>query len=160
MCGIFVKRLNISVVEHFDSSDIKGTGFFQIEFKKKYVNQQYLDKKRKEFLDFEQVKTEHQVPSGLLQPVMIPKWKWERVTMDLVSGLLLSSKKKDDIWVIVDRLTKSAHFISVRTDHSLEKLAELDVAKIVKLHGKSYANLKRKDIEFHVSDKMFLKVSP
>ncbi|KAG8472522.1 hypothetical protein CXB51_034362 [Gossypium anomalum] len=59
----------------------------------------------------QQVKAKHQVPSGLLQPIMIPEWKWDRVTMDFVSGLPLSSSKKDAIWVIIDRLTKSTHFI-------------------------------------------------
>ncbi|KAG8485983.1 hypothetical protein CXB51_019307 [Gossypium anomalum] len=81
------------------------------------------------------VKAEHQVPSGLLQPIMIPEWKWDRVTMDFVSRLPLSSSKKDAIWVVVDRLTKSAHFISIRTDYSLDKLAELYISQIVKLHG-------------------------
>ena len=65
------------------------------------------------------------MPSGLLQPVTIPEWKWERVTMDFVSGLPLSLKKKYVIWVIVDRLTKSAHFIPVRMDFSLDRLLEL-----------------------------------
>ena len=83
----------------------------------------------------QQVKAEHQLPSGLLQPVKIPLWKWERVTMDFVSGLPLTPSKKDSVWVIVDRLTKSAHFIPVRTDFSLQKLAKLYVAKIVRLHG-------------------------
>ncbi|KAA3487491.1 integrase [Gossypium australe] len=73
----------------------------------------------------QQVKFEHQVPSGLLQPIMVPEWKWDRITMDFVSGLPLTSSKKDSIWVIVDRLTKSAHFIPVRMDFSLDKLAEL-----------------------------------
>ncbi|KAA3461757.1 integrase [Gossypium australe] len=59
----------------------------------------------------QQVKAEHQVPSGLLQPIMIPEWKWERIMMDFVSGLPLSLSKKDAIWVIVDRLTKSTHFV-------------------------------------------------
>ncbi|XP_040939328.1 pre-mRNA-splicing factor prp46-like [Gossypium hirsutum] len=59
------------------------------------------------------VKAEHQVPPGLLQPVMILEWKWDRVTMDFVLGLPLSPKKKDAIWVIVDRLVKSAHFIPI-----------------------------------------------
>ncbi|KAG8498362.1 hypothetical protein CXB51_006995 [Gossypium anomalum] len=83
----------------------------------------------------QQVKAEHQVPSGLLQSIMILKWKWDRVTMDFVSGLPLTQSKKDSIWVIVDRLTKSAHFIPVRTDSSLDKLAELYVSQIVRLHG-------------------------
>ncbi|KAA3450609.1 integrase [Gossypium australe] len=83
----------------------------------------------------QQVKAEHQVPSGLLQPIMIPEWMWERITMDFVSGLPLSPGKKDTIWVIVDRLTKLAHFVPVRTDYSLEKLTELCIAEIVRLHG-------------------------
>ncbi|KAG8473020.1 hypothetical protein CXB51_034916 [Gossypium anomalum] len=79
----------------------------------------------------QQVKAEHQVPSGLLQPIMIPEWKWDRVTMDFVYGLPLTQSKKDSIWVIVDRLTKSAHFIPVCTDFYLDKLAELYVSQIV-----------------------------
>ncbi|KAG8501112.1 hypothetical protein CXB51_003183 [Gossypium anomalum] len=77
---------------------------------------------------------------GLLQPIMIPEWKWDRVTMDFVSGLPLSSSKKDAIWVVVDRLTKSAHFIPVRTDYSLDKLAELYVSQIVRLHGHRFSS--------------------
>ncbi|KAA3461982.1 integrase [Gossypium australe] len=50
----------------------------------------------------QQVKAEHQVPSGLLQPVMIPEWKWDRVTMDFMSGLPLTPKNKDVIWFVVD----------------------------------------------------------
>ncbi|KAA3473055.1 DNA/RNA polymerases superfamily protein [Gossypium australe] len=73
----------------------------------------------------QQVTTKHQVPSGLLQPIMIPEWKWERVTMDIVSRLPLSPKKKDAIWVIIDRLTKSAHFIPVCMDFSSDRLPEL-----------------------------------
>ncbi|KAA3473697.1 DNA/RNA polymerases superfamily protein [Gossypium australe] len=83
----------------------------------------------------QQVKAEHQVPSGLVQPIMMPEWKWDRITMDFVSGLPMTPSKKDAIWVIVDRLTKSAHFIPVRTDYSLDKLAELYVSQIVRLHG-------------------------
>ena len=73
----------------------------------------------------QQVKAEHQVPSGLLQPLMIPEWKWDRITMDFVSSLPLSQSKKDAVWVVVDRLTKSTHFILVRIDFSVDKLAEL-----------------------------------
>ncbi|KAA3483029.1 RNA-directed DNA polymerase-like protein [Gossypium australe] len=62
----------------------------------------------------QQVKAEHQVPSGLLQPVMIPEWKWDKITIDFVSRLHLSPKKKYAIWVFVDRLTKLAHFIPDR----------------------------------------------
>ncbi|KAG8473004.1 hypothetical protein CXB51_034923 [Gossypium anomalum] len=83
----------------------------------------------------QQVKAEHQVPSGLLQPIMVPEWKWDRITMDFISGLPLTPGKKNAIWVIVDRLTKSTHFIPVRTDYSLNKLDELYIREIVRLHG-------------------------
>nr|XP_012466402.1 unnamed protein product [Gossypium raimondii] len=94
------------------------------------------------------VKAEHQVPSGLLQPITIPEWKWERIIMDFVSGLPLSPKKKDDIWVIVDRLTKSTHFIPVRMDYSLDKLAELYISEIVRLHGVPISIISDKDPRF------------
>ncbi|KAA3461427.1 reverse transcriptase [Gossypium australe] len=68
----------------------------------------------------QQVKAKHQVPSGLLQPVMIPEWKWERITMDFVSGLHFSPKKKYAIWVIVDRLTNFAHFIPSKLQEALD----------------------------------------
>ncbi|KAA3485013.1 reverse transcriptase [Gossypium australe] len=96
----------------------------------------------------QQVKAEHQVSSGLLQPVMIPEWKWDRVMMDFVLGLPLSPKIKDVIWVVVDRLTKSAHFIPVRTDYSLDRLAKLYVAEIVKLHGVPVSIISNRDPRF------------
>ncbi|KAA3482939.1 reverse transcriptase [Gossypium australe] len=74
------------------------------------------------------------LPSGLLQLVKIPLWKWKRVTMDFVSRLPLTPTKKDSIWVIVDsliRLTKSAHFLPVKIHYSLQKLAKLYVSEIV-----------------------------
>jgi len=96
----------------------------------------------------QQVKAEHQVPSGLLQPITIPEWKWERITMDFVSGLPLSPRKKDAIWVIVDRLTKLAHFIPVRMDYSLDKLAELYISEIVRLHGVPVSIISDRDPRF------------
>ena len=71
----------------------------------------------------QKVKAEHQVPSGLLQPIRIPEWKWDQITMDFVVGLPLIGRKHDSICVVVDRLTKLAHFLLVRTDYSLDKLA-------------------------------------
>ncbi|PHQ13462.1 hypothetical protein CCE07_035070, partial [Bacillus thuringiensis] len=96
----------------------------------------------------QQVKAEHQVPSGLLQPITIPEWKWDRVTMDFVSGLPLSASKKDAVWVMVDRLTKSAHFVPVRTDFSMDKLAELYVSQIVRLHGVPISIVSDRDPRF------------
>nr|GEZ03212.1 putative reverse transcriptase domain-containing protein [Tanacetum cinerariifolium] len=69
------------------------------------------------------VKAEHQKPSGLLQQPKIPKWKWEKITMDFVSGLPRTPCEYDSIWVIVDHLTKSAYFLSMKKTDSIEKLA-------------------------------------
>jgi hypothetical protein len=99
-------------------------------------------------LTCQQVKAEHQHPAGLLQNITIPEWKWERVTMDFVTGLPLTPRKKDSIWVIVDRLTKVAHFLPVRKDYSLEKLAELYVNEIVRLHGVPSSIISDRDPRF------------
>ena len=68
--------------------------------------------------------------------------------MDFVSGLPLTPSKKDSVWVIVDRLTKSAHFIPVRTDFSLQKLAKLYVAEIVRLYGVLVSIISDRDPRF------------
>ena len=68
------------------------------------------------------VKVEHQKPVGELRPLEIPEWKWDCVTMDFVTGLPRSQEGHDAIWVIVDRLTKTAHFIAIRTDYKVPKL--------------------------------------
>ncbi|WRX28301.1 Reverse transcriptase domain - like 10 [Theobroma cacao] len=70
-----------------------------------------------------------------LQSLPVPEWKWEHVTMDFVLGLPRTQKGKDAIWVIVDRLTKSAHFLAVHSTYSIEKLAQLYIDEIVRLHG-------------------------
>ncbi|GJT73226.1 putative reverse transcriptase domain-containing protein [Tanacetum coccineum] len=62
----------------------------------------------------EALQAEHQKPSGLLQQPEIPEWKWEKITMDFVSGLPRTPSGYDSIWVIVDRLTKSAHFLPMK----------------------------------------------
>jgi hypothetical protein len=86
-------------------------------------------------LTCQRVKGEHQKPPGLLQPLLIPEWKWERITMDFVSGLPRSQEGYDSVWVIVDRLTKSAHFLPVKVTYGFVKLAEIYVNEIVRLHG-------------------------
>ena len=86
-------------------------------------------------LTCQQVKAEHQRPGGMLQPLKIPEWKWEEVTIDFMSGLPKSSEGYNSIWVIVDRMTKSAHFLPVKTTDSVRKLAKLYLKEIVQLHG-------------------------
>ncbi|GKA79245.1 reverse transcriptase domain-containing protein [Tanacetum coccineum] len=173
------------------------------------------------------VKAECQKPSGLLVQPEIPMWKWERITMDFVTKLPKTSIGHDTIWVIVDRLTKSAHFIPTRATDSMETLtrfgkgwdkhlpliefsynnsyhASIKAAPFEALYGqkcispvcwaevrdvklmgseiihettkkilqirqrlqaardqqRSYANVRRKTLEFQVEDRVMLKVSP
>ncbi|GKB75461.1 putative reverse transcriptase domain-containing protein [Tanacetum coccineum] len=152
------------------------------------------------------VKAEHQRPSGLLVQPEIPQWKWDNITMDFVTKLSKSSQGYDTIWVIFDRLTKSAIFTPMRETDSMEKLARMYIkedmlracviefgngwvrhlplvefsynnnyhasikaAPFEALYAnnasprdrqKSYADLKRKPMEFQVGDRVMLKVSP
>ncbi|XP_073131640.1 uncharacterized protein [Henckelia pumila] len=86
-------------------------------------------------LTCQQVKVEHQRPAGLLKPLHIPTWKWEDVTMDFVIGLPITQRRMNSIWIIVDRLTKSAHFLPVRNNFSMNQYAELYIREVVRLHG-------------------------
>ncbi|GKF47425.1 putative reverse transcriptase domain-containing protein, partial [Tanacetum coccineum] len=81
------------------------------------------------------VKAQHQRTSGVLQQPEIPVWKWEGIAMDFVTKLPRTSSVHDTIWVIVDRLTKSAHFLPMREDYKMERLARLYFNEIVARHG-------------------------
>jgi hypothetical protein len=83
----------------------------------------------------QRVKAEHQRPAGLLQPLKVPMWKWEEVGMDFITGLPRSNRGHDSVWVIVDRLTKVAHFLPIKTTNRGQNLAELYIGRIVSLHG-------------------------
>ena len=96
----------------------------------------------------QKVKAEHQVPSGLLQPIRIPEWKLDRITMDFVVVLPLTRRNHDLVWVVVDRLTKSTHFLLVRTDYALYKLAELYIREIFWLHGIPISIISDRDSRF------------
>jgi hypothetical protein len=82
----------------------------------------------------QRVKAEHQRPAGLLQPLKIPEWKWEEIGMNFIVGLPYIEAGYDSIWVIVDRLMKVPHFISVKISFSGAKLAELYMSRIMCLH--------------------------
>nr|GEU62986.1 hypothetical protein [Tanacetum cinerariifolium] len=159
------------------------------------------------------VKAEHQKPSGLHQQPEILAWKWERITMDFITKLPRTPSGYDSIWVIVDRLTKFAHFIPVNEKFKMERLTHLYLKEIICRHEvpvsiishrdprfaspvcwsevgdaqitgpemiremiemivqiknrllaarsrqKSYADVRRKPLEFEVGDKIMLKVS-
>nr|GFD01508.1 putative reverse transcriptase [Tanacetum cinerariifolium] len=114
----------------------------------------------------QQVKIKHQRASGLLQPLDIPVWKWDEISIDFVTGLPRTQRRHDAIWVVVDRLTKSAHFLPIRKDYSDqvgERVVEgpemievtnekVSVAKEkvkeARTSQKSYADKHRRSIEF------------
>jgi hypothetical protein len=79
----------------------------------------------------QRVKAEHHRPARLLQPLKIPEWKWEEIGMDFIVGLPCTQVGYDSIWVIVDRLTKVAHFIPVKTTYSGAKLVEFYMSRIM-----------------------------
>jgi hypothetical protein len=74
-------------------------------------------------------------PGGLLQPLSILDWKWDDISMNFIMGLPLTARKCNLIWVIVDQLTKSAHFILVNTNYNVQKYAEIYIARVLCLHG-------------------------
>ena len=71
----------------------------------------------------------------MLQPLDIPMWKWEDISMDFIVGLPCSQKGNDSIWVVVDGLTKVAHFILVKIAYTTDKLVDLYIDNILRLHG-------------------------
>ena len=89
-------------------------------------------------LTCQQVKAEHQRPTGLLQPLELVKWKWEHVTMDFVTHLPQTSRGNRVVWVIVDWLTKLALFLVVRMTFTLEEFCMLYIRKIIRLHEYQY----------------------
>nr|KYP39786.1 Transposon Ty3-I Gag-Pol polyprotein [Cajanus cajan] len=96
----------------------------------------------------QKAKVEHQKPGGLLQMMEVPEWKWDSITMDFVVGLPRSAKNCDSIWVIVDRLTKCAHFLPMNIKWSLEKLTQLYIKEIVRLHGVPSSIISDRDPRF------------
>ena len=99
-------------------------------------------------LTCQQVKAEHQKPYGQLQPLEIPVWKWEHITMDFITKLPRTQKGNDTIWVIVDRLTKSAHFLPMKETMSMERLAQLYINEIVSRHGVPVSIVSYRDSRF------------
>ncbi|GKB41630.1 putative reverse transcriptase domain-containing protein [Tanacetum coccineum] len=95
------------------------------------------------------IKAEHHKPSGLLQQLEIPEWKWEKLAMDFITKLPKSSSGYDTIWVIMDRLTRSAHLsLPIRVDYKTEKLAKIYVNEIVARHGVPVSIISDRDGRF------------
>jgi hypothetical protein len=84
---------------------------------------------------YRKVKADYMKPRGRLQPLSIPEWKWDDISMDFIVGLPMMARKFDLIWVIMDRLFKSTHFIPVNTNYKVQKYAEIYIAHVLCLHG-------------------------
>lgn len=96
----------------------------------------------------QQVKPDRQKTAGPLQPLPIPEWKWEHITMDFLFGLPCTQNGHDGVWVIVDRLTKTARFLPIKITYSLNKLAKLYVDEIVSLYGAPVSIVSDRDPRF------------
>nr|GEX48245.1 reverse transcriptase domain-containing protein [Tanacetum cinerariifolium] len=99
-------------------------------------------------LTYSKVKVEHQKPSGLLVQPEIPEWKWEKITMDFITKLPKTTNGYDIIWVIVDRLTKSAHFLPMRENDHIEKLMKLYMKEVVTRHDVPISIISDRDGRF------------
>ncbi|GJU25929.1 putative reverse transcriptase domain-containing protein [Tanacetum coccineum] len=112
--------------ENFKKEDVGGVGYHVMADIVTYV---------RKCLTCAKVKAEHQRPSGLLVQPETPQWKWDNITMDFVTKLPKSSQGYDTIWVIVDRLTKSALFLPMMEIDPMEKLARMYLKEVVTRHG-------------------------
>jgi hypothetical protein len=94
------------------------------------------------------IKANYMMPGGLLQLLSIAKWKWDDISMDFIVGLPLTACKFDSIWVIVDRLSKSAHFIPIHTRYDAQRYVEIYIARVLYLHGVSKTIISNRGSQF------------
>jgi hypothetical protein len=80
------------------------------------------------------IKADYMKPGWLLQPLCFPEWKWDDISMDIIVGLPVTARKFDSIWVIIDRLSKKAHFIPMNTNYKVQKYVEIYIARVLCLH--------------------------
>ena len=81
------------------------------------------------------MKAGHQRPAGFLQPLSIPEWKWEHITKDFMIGLPRTLGGNNVIWVIIDRLTKSTHFLPMKVNFYMDRLTSIYIKEIVRMHS-------------------------
>jgi hypothetical protein len=99
-------------------------------------------------LECQKVKAEHRHLAGLLQPLPIPEFKWEVVTMDFITKLLRTNKQHDSIMVVVDKLTKATHFIPIKLTHKEANIVDVYMREIDRLHSIPKAILSNKYTQF------------
>ena len=96
----------------------------------------------------QQEKVENQDPVGLLHPFPFPKWKWEVISMDFITGLPMTWRQHDSIRVVVDKLTKATHFIPVKSTHKTDDIAKIFLNEVSKLHGLLKEIVSDHDVKF------------
>eukprot|EP00253_Pinus_taeda_P012349 PITA_12349 len=99
-------------------------------------------------LECQQIKAEHQHPAGLLQPLPIPEWKWEIISIDFITGLPRTKKNNDSIMVVVDKLSKDAHFIPVQSTYRAAQIAHVFMQNVFRLHGLPKTIILDRDVKF------------
>jgi hypothetical protein len=98
--------------------------------------------------DCQQDKVEHQHPAGLLQPLPLPEWKWETILLDFITGLPKTQKHNDSIMVVIDKLSKSTHFIPLKSTFKAINIAEIFMKEIFRLHGIPKMVISDRDVKF------------
>eukprot|EP00253_Pinus_taeda_P019019 PITA_19019 len=99
-------------------------------------------------LECQQIKAEHQHPAGLLQPLRVPEWKWEAISMDFITRLPKTKRNNDSIFVVVDKLSKAAHFIPVQSTYRATQIAHIFMQNIFRLHGLPKNIISDRDVKF------------
>eukprot|EP00253_Pinus_taeda_P006262 PITA_06262 len=99
-------------------------------------------------LECQQIKAEHQHPAGLLQPLPVPEWKWEIISMDFITGLPRTKRNNDSIFMVVDKLSKVAHFIPVQSTYRSAQIAHIFMQNVFKLHGLPKTIISDRDVKF------------
>jgi hypothetical protein len=99
-------------------------------------------------MECQRVKEEHRHPTGLLQPLPIPKKKWEVVTIDFITKIPRTTRHHDLIMVVVDKLAKVAHFFPIKTTHTTTNITEIYMKEIARLHGIPRTIVSNRDTKF------------
>jgi hypothetical protein len=99
-------------------------------------------------MEYQKVKIKNRHPTGLLQPLTIPEWKWKVVTMDFITRFPRTGKLHDSIMVVVDKLTKATHFIPLKTTHKAIEVVDIFMKEVARLHGIPKTIVSNRDPKF------------